>query len=657
MAAIAGALGNVRLMARDLDAARALLDRALVLALEAGDQAVLAAAANNRGNLALAEESIDAAAAYYRRAAEAAGNAGDRKLAVVATTNAARAETALGRDGSARDLLRTVLSLVGRDDADSALALVSVARIAVVLADRDGEGASGGGSSVGLAFEALSAAAAIGQRLDDPRTLSLAYGWLGHLYERAGRDAESLRLTETALFEAQRAEAPELSFRWQWQIGRLSRRSGDLDAATVALRSALEDLSEIRVDIPVEYIEGRSSFRDRFGPLYLDAADVLLRRAESGEPSRAAELLVEARSTIEGLKAVELQDYFDDDCVARFQSSRTELGEISANTAIIYPIVLPDRLVVLADIGGDLRQYVTAFPRDELTDVVYRLRQLLEKRTTRQYRRPAKRIWDVMIAPAYDDLMEAEVDTLVFVPDGALRTVPIGALYDGKKHLIEHFATAVAPGLDLVDPQPVESAEARALVGGISQSVQGFSALSAVVREIDEIGGIYPGAALVNERFQVEGFTSEIIGGDYNIIHVASHGVFSHQSGESFILTYDGKMDLDTLEAAIKFRRFDETPIDLLTLSACTTATGDDRAALGLAGVALKSGAKSALASLWSVNDESSAALISGFYKALAEQSGSKAEALRRSQADLLADPRFRHPFYWAAFLVIGNWL
>ncbi len=657
VAAIAGALGNVRLMGRDLDAARALLDRSLLMALEAGDQAVVAAAANNRGNLALAENSVDAALSYYRRAAAAAAQAADPRLTLVATTNAARAATGLGRLSEAMALLREALSLVDRENADSALALISVARIAIVLADKEAERTAAGGPAIGLAFRALSDAAEIGGRLDDARTLSLAYGWLGHLYERAERDAESLRLTETALFEAQRAEAPELSFRWQWQIGRLARRSGDLDGATVALRAALEDLSDIRVDIPVEYIEGRSSFRDRYGPLYLDAADVLLRRVETAQTSDAQVLLVEARSTIEGLKAVELQDYFDDDCVARFQSSRTDLGEISANTAIIYPIVLPDRLVVLADIGGALRQYVSLVPREELTDIVYRLRQLLEKRTTRQYRRPAKRIWDMMVAPVYDDLVSAGVDTLVFVPDGALRTVPIGALYDGRKHLVEHFATAVAPGLDLVDPQPVESTEARALVGGISESVQGFMALSAVVQEVEEIGGIYPGEALINERFQVDGFTSEIIGGDYNIIHVASHGVFSHQSGDSFILTYDGRMDLDTLEAAIKFRRFDDTPIDLLTLSACTTATGDDRAALGLAGVALKSGARSALASLWSVNDESSAALISGFYKTLSEQSGSKAQALRQSQAALLADPRFRHPVYWAAFLVIGNWL
>jgi CHAT domain-containing protein len=114
---------------------------------------------------------------------------------------------------------------------------------------------------------------------------------------------------------------------------------------------------------------------------------------------------------------------------------------------------------------------------------------------------------------------------------------------------------------------------------------------------------------------------------------------------------------MDDLEALVKLSQFRDEPVELLTLSACATALGDPRAALGLAGLGIKAGARSALASLWLVNDRSTAELVTRFYRALAEPGTSKAEALRRAQLALLSQPNFRHPLYWAPFLIVGNWL
>ncbi len=159
----------------------------------------------------------------------------------------------------------------------------------------------------------------------------------------------------------------------------------------------------------------------------------------------------------------------------------------------------------------------------------------------------------------------------------------------------------------------------------------------------------------MDSGFRVASFGNALEHSNAAIVHVASHGVFGGSYGESFLLASDGRISIDRLEAQIRARRGGDEPIDLLTLSACQTAVGDQRAALGLAGVALKAGARSALASLWSVSDDATATLMARFYDELAVASVSKAEALRRAQLALLNDDVSSHPAFWSGFLMIGE--
>jgi CHAT domain-containing protein len=152
-------------------------------------------------------------------------------------------------------------------------------------------------------------------------------------------------------------------------------------------------------------------------------------------------------------------------------------------------------------------------------------------------------------------------------------------------------------------------------------------------------------------------FEDEVETHPVSVVHVASHGEFNADADQSFVLAYDRKIPMDQLGSIIgRTRLRNEEPLELLVLSACQTAAGDDRAALGLAGVALRSGARSALATLWSVNDEAAAELIGRFYRELAAGS-SRARALQVAQRELLAQPAFRHPAYWSPFLLISSWL
>ena len=238
-----------------------------------------------------------------------------------------------------------------------------------------------------------------------------------------------------------------------------------------------------------------------------------------------------------------------------------------------------------------------------------------------------------------------------------MRTVPLAALHDGQGFLISRYAIATTPGLTLTDLHPIPRQKIRPLLNGLTEAVQGFPPLSYVHGELDAIHAAYGGTVLENEDFDLAAVQRELRETPYSIVHIASHGEFAGDVRNTFLLTFDGKLTLDRLERFMALSQYRDQPVELLTLSACQTAAGDDRAALGLAGVAVKAGARSALATLWFINDQASSLLVKEFYRQLQNPDLSKAKALQRAQVRLLADQRYQHPGYWSPFLLIGNWL
>ncbi|HEY9300479.1 MAG TPA: CHAT domain-containing protein, partial [Phormidium sp.] len=208
-----------------------------------------------------------------------------------------------------------------------------------------------------------------------------------------------------------------------------------------------------------------------------------------------------------------------------------------------------------------------------------------------------------------------------------------------------------------VAAQSLTQNKIKILTGGLTESRQGFSALPGVKAEVNQIATGVPSKIFLNQEFTENNLQSQIAQTAFPIVHLATHGQFSSNPEETFILTWDNKIKVKDFENLLRFReRGNATPIELLVLSACQTAAGDNRAALGLAGVAVRSGARSTLATLWSVKDESTAELMTQFYELLS-QGTSKSEALRGAQLKLLKQPKYNHPFYWSPFILVGNWL
>ena len=368
----------------------------------------------------------------------------------------------------------------------------------------------------------------------DHRTASYALGFLGSLYEESsdGRSTleatpqarhkaqqeyeDALQWTRMALGHAQHIYAPELLYRWQWQMGRLLTKMGLAQKAINAYERAVEILKSFRYEMAVSY--GKPpDFRQAVGPVYFQLADLLLDRAKALEQQlqenttpQYEHYLHRARTTIEQFKVAELQDYFQDECIQAFQDKEKSIEEIiDPKTMVIYPIILPNRTELLVSISTGLQRFSVSVSFNTLSKEVNKFRKLLEKRTTHQYQPHAERLYKWLIRPL-ESILTQSIETLVFVPDGILRTIPLGALYDGKQFLIERYAVSTLLGTTLNNPRAFPADNVRVLAAGLTESVQDFPPLEHVEQEIDFINQAYISKFLLNKNF-ISGNISQFI--------------------------------------------------------------------------------------------------------------------------------------------------
>ncbi len=507
------------------------------------------------------------------------------------------------------------------------------------------------------ASDSFVAAAQVATRLGDARAQSYAWGYLGSLLEKEQRYGEALDFTRKASFAAQKVNAPESLYRWQWQTARLLKASGKEDEAMRAYQRAVAVLKPIRYEYSVGYQGRHYSFRESVAPLFTEVEDTLLRRAASaGSPEQSQYWLVQVRDTVEASRAAELQDYFRDDCVATAQANRGG-GLLPTNTAVVYPIILQDRLELLVNITGGLRRYAVPVGAEKLTQEVRTFRRLVQDRRTQNYLPSAQVLYNWLMGPMQQDFLAWGITTVVMVPDGPLRTIPMAALHDGHQFVVNKYAVAVTPSMDLTDPRPLDRGRINLLSMGLTESVQGFPALPNVGTEVQAIKALYGGQLLMDNQFLVPSIEREMKEQGIGIVHIASHGVVESDVNNSFLLAYDDRITMDRLSQLVGLLQYRQAPLELLTLSACETAVGDDRAALGLAGVAVKAGARSALASLWFIDDQATSDLVAEFYRHLQDPAVTKAKALQQAQQKILAQPGHEHPSFWAPFLLINNWM
>lgn len=490
--------------------------------------------------------------------------------------------------------------------------------------------------------------------INDPRAESLALGTLGKLYQQTQQWSEARNLTQQALILSGSNNAPDISYSLQWQLAQVLTQQGEIENAIAANQQAVDTLQSLSSDLVAMNPGVRFSFQEQIEPIYRNLVSLLLEF-----PSQ--DHLKQARNVIESLQLAELENFFHLACLnAKTEQIDTLIEKDDARAAVIYPIILHDRLAVIVSLPGQpLSQYSTKLSQAEVEQTISQLRQSMSPALSNKKRLSlSQTVYNWLIQPVEAQLSERGIKTLVFVLDGVLRNVPMAALHDGQQYLIEKYSVALTPGLQLLEPRSLKQLQLRSLTGGLSKARQGFSALSAVEEEVRQISSYIPSQVFLNETFTRTTLENKISTAPITVIHLATHGQFSSKPENTFLLTWDGRLNLNTLSELLKARE-QETfePIELLVLSACQTAVGDKQAALGLAGLAVRSGVRSTIATLWSVNDQSTADAMVEFYRHLVQTNGKRAKALRQAQLSLLNQKKYQHPYYWAAFVLLGNWL
>lgn len=515
--------------------------------------------------------------------------------------------------------------------------------------------------------------------LADQRAISYSLGTLGKLYEKTQDWTNAKTVTEKALLIAQQMNAPDIAYQWQWQMGRLLQAQRQENPQNPSINEeaityytqAVKTLTNLRGDLVALNPEIQFSFRDNVEPVYRQFVELLL---DSPTPSKAN--LSQARTVMEALQLAELDNFFRDACAT---PKAVNIDNVDPQAAIFYPIVLPNHLDIILKLPGqdNLRHYAhQGVSEAQVDQAVEQLREDLIKRSTSisQIKQDAAQLYDWLIRPFAADLDSANSDnptvkTLVFVLDGSLRNIPPSTLYDGEKYLIERYAVALTPGLQLLEPKPLNRENFRGLIAGTTNAPsfeqEGFSTLDNVA---DELAGIQKqislNQVLENQDFVKDNIRNQINTASFNLVHIATHGKFSSNPQKTFLLDWSGRISVQDLDNLLRTNDSNRTTaIELLVLSACETAAGDKRAALGLAGIAVRAGARSTLATLWQVNDASTAEFMQRFYQQLQEPQRSKAEALRQTQIAFLTeypddpDKDYLRPYHWAPFILIGNWL
>jgi CHAT domain-containing protein len=500
--------------------------------------------------------------------------------------------------------------------------------------------------------------------IKDDRSNIQALDSLANLYERNAQYAAAQDLTQQALVMAENLPAPDLAYRLQWQMGRILAAQNRPVSSIAAYRQAIDHLKSLRNDLVALDADVQFSFRNSVEPIYRELVALLLK----DEEKTSVVNLANARDLIEALQVAELQSFLNQGCLDsdNLGNQTVQIDQIDQTAGVIYPIVLPDRVAIIAALPQQPLRYYSQGKKvsaDMVLASVTKLRSEVESldfslQQEKVFNIHSKQIYDLIIAPMATDLQRTNPKTLVFVLDGALRNMPMSALYDGKQYLVEKYKLALTPGLRLLPPkEAVKKGKLQIFTGGITEGRQGFVPLPGVGLEIDSINKLIPNRSLINADFNDLLIGQNLVNNNSQIVHLATHGQFSSKAEETFILTWDNRIDLNKLNSLIKDRGSQlNKAINLLVLSACQTATGDDRAALGLAGVAVRAGARSTIASLWPVSDEATQILMSNLYQKLVATNLDKAQSLQAAQQSLLRTKEYRAPFFWAPFILVGNW-
>ncbi|MEM7554799.1 MAG: CHAT domain-containing protein, partial [Cyanobacteria bacterium P01_A01_bin.84] len=448
----------------------------------------------------------------------------------------------------------------------------------------------------------LDVAVKIARKIDNSRVASFALGAMGEHYESQQQYDKALSWTKQAQFSAQQAQAKDSLYQWDWQAARIYNATGETEAAIEAYERAIASLQTIRTNTTQSQGNPLNGFQSDIEPIYRGYIELLL----SNNPDDSD--LKQALQTKDLLLLNELENFFKDDCfeLETFTEADRFAYLQKTNTAVVNTIILDNKIYAIWQLpNGKFRKYVINISQKQLNNLITQWRFDLENKENDNYLALSQQLHKLLLPPKIESYLKTSgIKNLVFVNDGILRNVPMAALHDGEKFIVEDYAITNSLGLNIraKDSNPkIEKVTAFGLTIGINQ----FPPLPYVEQEIKQLAEIVEEEQFLNDEFTESNFKKQIESSKSSLIHVATHGRFSGNLENSFLQAYQSQINLPELESILSDRNlnFPNNPIKLMVLSACDTAAGDPRATLGMSGVAVRAGVNNVLGSLWSVND------------------------------------------------------
>lgn len=519
----------------------------------------------------------------------------------------------------------------------------------------------------------LSASARHAKEQNNTRLLSYGLGYLGQVYEIQQQWSHAKTLTDKAMGLAQSMQAWDVAYHWQWQQGRLQILQDNREKAIDAYTAAYNSLQEIRQDLAVLHEDIQFNFREEIEPIYRELVDLLLDESQPGQ-----ERLEQARFIVENLQVAQINDFFREACTTVEPEQIDSLIDNSTiPSAAIYAIALPRKLAVIVKLPNQdessnsegLLYYSHDIGKSKLEKTVNNfVQEFKDVHFSPKGREIGKKLYDWLLLKAEDKLQNKEIENLVFIIDTKLQRIPMAALIKDGDYLVRDYSVTLAPGLQLLQSEPLNSNKIRVLGAGVSEQQeingQNFSALPKVKKELNNVREMISNSEiLLNQNFKKTVFQNELSLDTFPIIHIATHGQFSSNIEETYVVAYGDFLRIKDLESAIQARYRQQVPqqnrnnIELLILTACETAKGDERATLGLAGLSVRAGARSTIASLRRVEEAENIYFIEQFYNELLDNPNiSKAKALQQAQIALLERGGADAPYHLATYVLVGNW-
>lgn len=513
------------------------------------------------------------------------------------------------------------------------------------------------------------------------RIQSEVLGTLGYVYERGANFYQARDKTQSALNLAREIEAADLVSQWAWQRGRIDEAMGDIEGAIEAYEMAVASLDSVRQDLLNINSDWQFSFREDVKPIYESYLNLLLR---SPQPSPAT--LRKAIDVSDRFQTAELENFLKCNLVnsPAIPSSNLPMArgatprEPDTSLATIRIIVLEkfNRAIeiVQSDTSALFYHEIPAKDWEKSKKAIAVLRRYFDYDDLRTVAFPTaiqprtQALYRSLISPIQSVFPER--GTLVFLLDSRLQNIPMAMLQNERgEYLVQSYQVSLNFPARLSRISEINRQRIAVFAAGLAIEGESFARARGSFKELknvdDELRAIQElsdSSSILRDRdFTVEKFSRRVQKINFPIVHIATHGQFSSVPEDTFILAYDDKININQLETLLRDRtEGTRQSLDLLVLSACQTAKDDKRGGLGLAGVALRAGAKSTVASLWKISARSTAEFIKEFYLALKQSNLSKAEALRQAQLKFLTDPKYTalgydRPFHWAAFVLLGN--